>query len=108
MNISVGRPEIGQWYTHLDKGGMFQVVGRDDDTRTIEVQSYDGDVDEIDAEEWATLPIERCEAPEDWTAPMDDAGPPDAADSDVGVASADPVQPIIGLEGRWQEVSREE
>ena len=36
MNMSVGRPEIGQWYAPTDKGELFQVVGRDEPSRTTE------------------------------------------------------------------------
>jgi hypothetical protein len=60
MNISVGKPEIGQWYSRADKGEWFRVVARDDESRTIEIQSFDGEVDEIDAETWNTLPLERA------------------------------------------------
>ena len=68
MNMSVGRPEIGQWYARADKGELFQVVGRDEPSRTIEIQSFGGDLDEIDAETWAALPLELSAPPEDWTA----------------------------------------
>ena len=60
MNISVGKPEIGQWYSRADKGEWFLMVARDDESRTIEIQSFDGEVDEIDAETWNTLPLERA------------------------------------------------
>jgi len=66
MNTSVGGPDIGQWYARTDKGEQFQVVGRDDGSRTIEIQSFDGEVDEIDVEAWGTLPLERIELPQDW------------------------------------------
>ncbi len=69
MNANFIRPEIGQWYARADKDELFQVVRPDAASRTIEVQSFDGDLDEMDNETWATLPLERVETPEDWTAP---------------------------------------
>ena len=72
MNQDAGTPEVGQWYRHLDKGEVFQVVGLDEPSGTIEIQSFDGDVDEIDAEAWNGLLVERTEQPEDWTEPMDE------------------------------------
>jgi hypothetical protein len=72
MNAIIGGPEIGQWYARADKGELFQVVGRDDESRAIEIQYFGGDVDEIDAESWGALPLERAEPPEDSAAPMDD------------------------------------
>ena len=111
MNTSVGPPEIGQWYARADKGEQFRVVGRDDQSRTIEIQSFDGDVDEIDAEIWSTLPLERIEAPEDWTAPMDDVETDDLGYSDTGMKPADwgqPLQPPGAENEAWQETEPEE
>jgi len=83
MNENVGRPTIGQWYAHKDKGAVFQVVGYDDRTRTIEIQEFEGDLDEIDAEAWDAMPLERCEPPEDWTGPVDDVEKDDLGYSDT-------------------------
>ena len=64
MNSYVVRPEIGAWYARLDKGEAFRVVSYDDRSRTIEIQSFDGDIDEIAEDVWQTLPLERSEPPE--------------------------------------------
>jgi hypothetical protein len=77
MNVIVGMPQIGHWYRRRDKGETFQVVGRDVDSRAIEIQYFGGDVDEIEAAAWSELPLERGEPPEDWTAPLDDVEPDD-------------------------------
>jgi hypothetical protein len=111
MNTSVGRPEIGQWYARGDKGELFQVVGRDDESRTIEIQSFDGEVDEIDSETWSTLPLERCEPPEDSTAPMDDVETDDLGYSETEMAPLDWTQPLqpLRVEGEsWEETEPEE
>ncbi len=78
------RPEIGQWYLHRDKGEPFQVVGLDEATGTIEIQTFDGDVDEMEVAEWQTLDLEPGAAPEDWSGPIDtleagERGSPDDA-----------------------------
>ncbi|HTY93257.1 MAG TPA: DUF6763 family protein [Steroidobacteraceae bacterium] len=72
MNAIVGMPHIGKWYTRRDKGETFQVVGRDEESRAIEIQYFGGDVDEIEAATWSELPLEHGEPPEDWTAPLDE------------------------------------
>jgi hypothetical protein len=72
MNTGVGRARIGQWYTRWDKGEIFRVVGYDPDSRTIEAQTFDGDLDEIDLETWVGLPLAFAEPPEDWTGSVDD------------------------------------
>ena len=45
------QPEIGAWY-RLRGGETFEVVAVDDDDGTIEMQSYDGTVEEMDVEVW--------------------------------------------------------
>lgn len=110
-NSRVGRPEPGQWYVRTDNGGMFQVVGRDEESRAIEIQSYDGDLDEIDAEVWSTLPLERNEPPEDWTASMDAIDPSDVAESGTGAPPTDATQPLRVLKiegGTWEDTMPEE
>jgi len=64
-------PISGNWYCHLDKGQRFQVVAIDEKSRTVEVQNFDGNVDEYDFENWYQLEIEPCEAPENWSGPLD-------------------------------------
>lgn len=64
-------PIIGNWYCHLDKGQRFRVVAMDEESQTVEVQSFDGNVDEHELESWYQLNIEPCEAPENWSGPLD-------------------------------------
>src|SRR5579864_5500161 len=55
MNSDVGHAQIGQWYLHRDKGEIFQVIDRDEEARTIEIQTFGGALDEIDEESWRLL-----------------------------------------------------
>jgi hypothetical protein len=111
MNINVGRPEVGQWYARHDKGQVFVVVGYDDRSRTIEIQSFDGDIDEIAEETWHTLALERSEAPEDWTGPMDDVEADDLGYSDTAMKPADwtlPLQPLKAESEAWEDTLAED
>jgi hypothetical protein len=63
-------PVIGEWYRHPE-GETFEVVALDPDDRTIEIQYFDGTVEELDIDEWRADSIERAEAPEDWTGSLD-------------------------------------
>lgn len=114
MNSGVGRPRIGQWYSRWDKGEIFQVIGRDDRSRAIEIQTFDGDVDEIDADAWATLPLGFVEPPEDWTGPMDDVETDDLGYSETEMEPSDWEQPLESVrtmgaqEDQDREVSGEE
>jgi hypothetical protein len=64
-------PIVGNWYQHLDKGQKFEVVAVDEDQGVIEIQHFDGDLEEIDADAWYEMEIEPSEAPENWSGPMD-------------------------------------
>jgi hypothetical protein len=97
MNTDVGGPRIGQWYLRSDKGEIFQVTGQDEESGTIEIQTFDGDLDEIDAEMWRALPLELAEQPEDWTGPVDDVEVDDLGYSQTDMTRHDweiPLQPF--------------
>jgi hypothetical protein len=64
-------PVVGHWYRHLDKGQKFEVVAVDEDRGTVEVQHFDGDVEEIDIDTWYQQEIELIEPPENWSGPVD-------------------------------------
>jgi hypothetical protein len=82
-------PIVGNWYAHLDKGQRFEVVAVDEDAGTVEVQYFDGAVEEVDLGEWYELDVEPAEAPEDWTGPMDDLERDDLGYSDTGMEDTD-------------------
>jgi hypothetical protein len=110
MNTGVGGARIGQWYTRWDKGEIFQVVGYDSKSRTIETQTFDGDLDEIDLETWAGLPLGFAEPPEDWTGPVDDVERDDLGYSETDMSGNDWAEPMQSLraEGEGEEESAEE
>jgi len=83
------QPVVGQWYSHRDKGDLFQVVATDDETGTIEIQEFDGALDEFDLSEWHQLAIEAAEQPEDWSGPVDDVEPDEFGYTDL---NEEPVQ----------------
>ena len=65
-------PIIGNWYRNQDTGNDFEVVALDEDAQTIEIQYFDGEVEELDLDAWYELAIESIEAPEDWSGPFDE------------------------------------
>lgn len=76
-------PLVGQWYWHHDKGQSFMVVAVEEDL--VEIQHYDGDLEEMDLDAWSEMDIEPGEAPEDWSGPTDDvdAGEPGFTDASL-------------------------
>ena len=110
MKRSVGSARIGQWYLRQDKGESFLVNGLDDSSRTIEIQSFDGDLDEIDQEVWSSLPLEFAEPPEDATGPLDDVEADDLGYSETEMTAADwaaPLQPLAESREAWEETTDE-
>lgn len=75
-------PPIGSWYRHPD-GTLFEVVAVDEDDATIELQHFDGTLDEVDLDIWSGLLVESVGAPEDWSGSVD----VDPADLDVSLQS---------------------
>src|SRR5438309_11643204 len=65
--MATPQPAIGDWY-RSSGGALFEVVALDDDDGTIEIQYFDGTVEEMDIEDWATQreagALEAAEAPE--------------------------------------------
>ena len=93
-------PIIGNWYRHLDKGQMFQVIAFDDSDATAELQHFDGDIEEVSLDAWHAMDLEVTEAPEDWTGPMDDVEPDDLGySSETAMSNEDwraPMQEVRG------------
>jgi len=77
-------PIAGNWYHSQEKDQKFEVIEVDEYRGIVEVQYFDGDLDQIDLEEWYDLDIEPIEPPEDWTGPVDDEGRDDLEYSDSG------------------------
>jgi hypothetical protein len=95
-------PVVGHWYSHLDKGELFQVVALDEDTGTIEIQEFDGGIDELDFEEWRELAVESAAQPEDWGGPLDDVEPDEFGYTDI-VQTAEPAEPAEATV-TWEQI----
>ncbi|MCK6371898.1 MAG: hypothetical protein L6Q83_11360 [Gammaproteobacteria bacterium] len=63
-------PIIGSWYRY-ENGELFEVVAIDEQDGTLEIQYFDGTVEELDFDAWQELEIEAAEPPEDWSGSVD-------------------------------------
>jgi hypothetical protein len=72
--MTAPHPGIGHWY-RASGGQLFEVVALDDDDGTIEIQYFDGTLEEMDVEAWETEwddgMLEAAQAPEDWSGSVD-------------------------------------
>ncbi|MGH8318557.1 MAG: DUF6763 family protein [Steroidobacteraceae bacterium] len=75
--MAAPQPSIGDWY-RFNGGELFEVVAIDDDEGTIDIQYFDGTVEEMDQEDWEAQSddgtLEAAEAPEDWSGSVDVEG----------------------------------
>ena len=101
-------PVLDNWYQHLDKGSSFRVIATNEDEGNVEIQYFDGDVEEIGLDDWYELDIEPIEEPENWTGPVDIAEVDDLGTQITDTTSDDwaaPQQEIKSEEPatRWEE-----
>ncbi len=88
-------PIVGNWYKNLETRIDFEVVAVDEDTQTVEVQHFDGEVEEWDLDIWREMVLEAIEPPEDWSGPFDDLEPDDLGYGDdprTGEQEEDPLR----------------
>ncbi len=78
-------PIVGEWYKNLDDEQTFEVVAVDEDEGTVEIQYFDGEIEEIDLENWYELNLEPIEPPEDWSGPFDDLERDDLGYTDMSM-----------------------
>jgi hypothetical protein len=68
--MTIHDPIIGHWFQRPG-GSWFEVVAIDEEAATVEIQQYDGTIDEIDVEVWPKLFCVEVAAPEDWSGSVD-------------------------------------
>ena len=87
-------PIVGNWYQHLDKGQSFFVVAIEPRSNLVEIQYFNGDLDELDRDQWRDLDIDLAEAPENWSGAMDIAEQDDYGTEITDTSAADWHEPL--------------
>ncbi|NOR40878.1 MAG: hypothetical protein GQ537_06695 [Gammaproteobacteria bacterium] len=64
------KPVVGDWY-QSSEGQEFEVVAIDQDERTVEIQYFDGAIEELDFSSWEQTPLQTAQPPEDWSGSID-------------------------------------
>ena len=109
MNRRLRHAQIGRWYLRRDIGEIFQVTGYDERSRTIEIQTSDGDLDEIEREIWREIPLELVEPPEHWSGPVDDVGDDDDPDNTMSWTDGfAPLEPFTTADEPREDATAEE
>jgi hypothetical protein len=97
-------PRVDQWYSLRSKDEIFRVVAIDHGA--IEIQSFDGAIEELDPEAWRELDIEPAEPPEYWTGPFDNVEIEDLDDTQSAMRKADgpaTLQPGFRQDEEWRD-----
>lgn len=64
-------PIVMQWYARCDNGEPFEVVDVDASCGVIDIQSFPGEIIELNMQTWRELDLECTDAPE-WIDFLDD------------------------------------
>ncbi|MBT8099470.1 MAG: hypothetical protein KJO82_06950 [Gammaproteobacteria bacterium] len=68
--MAVSFPVVGKWFRRPN-GALFEVVAVDEDDETIEIQFFDGTIDEVELDSWREHLHLEVSAPEDWSGSVD-------------------------------------
>lgn len=60
-------PVKGQWYENVEEEETFRVLSVDEDAEIVEIEYLDGEIEELDLEEWQELDLELTDEPEGWS-----------------------------------------
>lgn len=68
--MGIALPNVGDWYKRVG-GDIFEVVAIDIADGCIEIQHFDGTVEEIDSDVWYEMKCSPAVAPEDYSGSLD-------------------------------------
>ena len=68
--MAIAFPSIGQWFRR-PSGTLLEVVAVDEQDNTVEIQLFDGTIDEVEIEAWPDQALVEVAAPEDWSGSVD-------------------------------------
>lgn len=109
------QPEVGAWYRRADRPQPFQVLAVDAQTHSVELEYFDGTIDEWPLAHWHDLEIEACEAPVDLRGAFDtlepdglggEDAPPAESQLQQCLAQADALRESCDLESLAEELRR--
>ena len=104
-------PRVGDWYQNIS-GDNFEIVALDEEEATLEIQAkkpgpvtasmleiqyFDGAVEEVDFDSWHEMEITPIEPPEDWSGSMDIERDDYGVDLEI-TAPNDNINPLDGVE----------
>jgi len=92
-------PIVSSWYRDQESERVFEIVALDEDDGTIEIQYFEGEVEELDIDNWYDLSLAAIAAPEDWSGPYDDLVPDDFGDTEEPIHPETWASPLDDIDG---------
>lgn len=68
--MAIAMAKIGDWYRKVG-GELFEIVAIDEADGTIEIQDFDGTVEEVEIEAWYDMRCRPADPPEDYSGSLD-------------------------------------
>ena len=68
--MAIAMAKIGDWYRKVG-GELFEIVAIDEADGTIEIQDFDGTVEEVEIEAWYDMHCRPADPPEDYSGSLD-------------------------------------
>jgi len=97
LRKSLHSPEVGLWY-QLPDAQTFKIIAMDNDDETIEIQYFDGSIEEWDSDNWYRADIQAIEEPEDWSGPFDEMEQDDLGYYDIAALALTIGSPLDNLD----------
>jgi hypothetical protein len=100
-------PAVGEWYLDSETEEEFEVVDLDEESGLIELQYLNGEIGELDLEEWESLELSKIEPQEDWTAALEPLEEGDAGYDAESFEQPSQHKPLPGYEQEDVLLSKE-
>lgn len=65
------RPIVGEWYWDPENSKQFEIVATDFQAGLIEIQYFEGELEEIDMDTWYDMKVISIAPPKDWSGPFE-------------------------------------
>ncbi|MCW9023050.1 MAG: hypothetical protein OQK73_00065 [Gammaproteobacteria bacterium] len=75
-------PKVDDWYKDVIEQCIFKVVAIDNDEETIEIQYFEGEIEELDFDSWKDMALVTAPEQEDMRGAFDDLDSDDMGDTD--------------------------
>jgi len=97
MPYSLQPPAVGEWY-QAPPDAPFEIVAVDAESESIEVQYFDGTLEEFDFDAWTSLALVKAAEPEDVSGALDVKGDDYDADDAWRPAWHNPLDDLDALD----------